>query len=172
MRQYLEVAANLLAANGHEPQFYEGVYADRMIAANTDQVGVFIAGHLNAGHGSYGLIKLDYRAGRRTVDLAFGLCEIWNNGLPAQDAAGNPSNQVWLLDPWGPDFRLFPTGARVEFKTQEDRGYNNISDVHAPALLLEPLFLDNPHHVEWLIADGIQIIGQTIATAIHSWSGD
>ena len=169
-REYLTAAFGYLDQAGHEASFYEGTYQERMANANRDAVDVFVAGHLNAGRGSYGLIKLDHRAGRRTCDLAFQLTELWNSALPTKDAAGNPNNQVWLLDPFGPDFRLLPSGSRVEFKTQEDRGFNNIANVEAPALLLEPLFLDNPYHLEWLLQGGVEIIGRTIAEAIIGWA--
>jgi N-acetylmuramoyl-L-alanine amidase len=154
--RYAEAITNGLRAAGHEvflsvasltDGVLDGEYAERAAWANREGVDLYLACHLNAAdpHGDYALIEFDYRAGHRTRDLVIGLAARWRGGLPV---------------------RKVLTKALLE----TDRGFGCISRVAAPALLLEPLFLNHPEHFAFLTSDaGPRLIGKAVVDAIAEW---
>lgn len=119
----------------------------RGYSASTQQV--YIAAHLNAGGGHYGLILYDYRS-RSGPELAKHIAKHLE--------------------------QVAPEVAPVLLKEAKPEGwtrhaYATISGVAAPvALCFEPAFIDSDKHRE-LLASGVGLasIGYALAEGIHRW---
>ena len=108
---------------------FSGTYAERNAHADDLGASLYLAGHLNAGGGSYGLIGVDYRAPRGGTSrfVAGVLADAWRRHLGlgrVRIQEARPRGDLWLRN-------LFAT----------------IGGCVCPALCLEPLFLDGHSHL-------------------------
>jgi len=103
---------------------------------------IHIQCHLNAGKGSYSLILYKDNGAEKLADIMLAtFC-----------------NRIKCV-----------THTLKEHATKRVRGFNSImKDI--PSLLIEPMFLDNDKHYEYLVyKDGTMEIGKIIAEAITEW---
>lgn len=136
---------------GHEVVVLsDGFYSDRHKRANAYQADAYIALHLNAGGGDYSLALHDYRSAAGKA-LAASITESWTKVLPVAK------------------HHVKPTAPEGEFP----RAYPCISGVFAGkpvAALVEPLFVDNPKHQQFLRDETkLHMLGYSIADGIHAW---
>ena len=120
--------------SGHDdivPFVYgDGDYSVRSQRANMidsrfkPKISVYLSPHLNAGGGDYSLILYDGRS-QKSEDLADMVKRRW------EEIEGMPPVKTLPVNPG-------------------DRGYVIVRFTKMPALILEPLFLDNPEHREQL----------------------
>lgn len=140
--EYFAATRPLLEAAGCEViDGFSGSYPERHQHANRLGVGLYLAGHINAGGGDYGLIGVDHRS-----------------------APGSTSRKVaaQLQVEWS---RRLGFSVRVQDVRPGDwtaHAFNTIGGVHAGALCLEPLFIDGHRH---LLAPSRR--AQTIAHIAH-----
>jgi N-acetylmuramoyl-L-alanine amidase len=141
---YMNELRMKLYAAGHEVFFgLSGAYSDRHNQVNFINPDLYLAGHINGGGGSYALLELDHRAGSKTKSIATHIADELVTGLPV-------------------------TKCDTRFLKPGDRGFSCIGGVHASAILLEPLFIDNPNHLEVLTND-LDHIGQSIFMGIQKY---
>lgn len=111
----------------------------------------YLALHMNAGGGSYGLIGYDPRS-VKGKELAEVVAEHFRS-------------KVTVLDGY----------CRVQaLEGKWSRGLPCIDGVYAgPAnicgVLLEPLFIDNPHHQQYINEGGLIEVGSALAEALLEW---
>jgi N-acetylmuramoyl-L-alanine amidase len=118
-------------------------YSARQEFCRKAKVDLHLQCHLNAGKGSYSLILYKENGAE----------------LLAQMLAVNLQDKL----------RQQITNAKVEKATKHVRGFNCImKDI--PSLLLEPMFLDNDEHYEFLVYKaGTMELGKIIADTIIQW---
>lgn len=102
---------------------FSGAYSARNRHADDVGAGLYLACHMNAGGGSYGLVGVDHRsrAGSPARQVAQQLQVAWGELLGIE---------VQIIE-------LTPTGNRAQ-----RNGFATIRRRRGPALLLEPLFMD------------------------------
>ena len=134
----------------------DGSYNERHARVNryagtfkAGQPQVYIAAHLNAGAGSYGLIGYDHRS---------------RSGPELASRIGRQLRQV------APELN----GVKcIEAKPDDwtRNMYTTISGVTQPiGLCLEPAFLDQPAHADLLTREGLSTMGRAIAAGIDAWA--
>jgi N-acetylmuramoyl-L-alanine amidase len=150
---YLNETRKLLEKEGHVVFFgLSGTYEERHSFVNERiKPDLYIAGHVNAGRGSYSLIEVDYRASERTLEIAEKMRDSFLFELPVEESF------IWKLFRKG-HFELTP--AFIGFKC--------IKGVKCSALLLEPLFIDNEEHLNVLLNDPKRI-ARAIVKGIEDW---
>lgn len=159
VRAYLAAARGRLLALGVRVEVYDpavasygGVHSLARTAATGQGPAVYVAGHVNAGGGTYGLVGHDHRSKRgagiaRTVAAALG--------------------------------RACPELSRVRVEALSDgspispRGYNCIDGIYSgplnlSAILLEPGFIDAANHASLWTVQGLVRLGIALADGIHA----
>ena len=133
----------------------DGSYNDRHARVNryagsfkTGRPQLYMAGHLNAGGGDYGLLGYDYRS-RSGPELASRIARQLRQVAPELNGVkcieARPDN--WTRN-------MFAT----------------ISGVMQPiGLCLEPCFMDQPSHADLLTAAGLSTIGRAIAAGVDAF---
>jgi hypothetical protein len=134
----------------------------------------YAACHVNAGRGTYGLVRPDCRSGlgaRLAAAIAAGLSR-----LPElQRPGGLPGCRVEPLYPSGGAAmragRDTSTAAAVAWQT---RGWGCIDGIYAgPAnlagVLLEPGFVDSPAHRSLWTPEGLRRVGRAIVDGARGW---
>lgn len=146
-RRYADAADRQLRKLGHQViVISDGNYSDRQARAEAYGAAVYVALHINAGQGNYGLVFHDYRSSKgpllaKAIVGQMGKHFTWSQRV----AAASPG------DPLG------------------GRAWNCIKGVGKPvSILLEPGFIDGPHRAD-LIAR-IEEVGVALADGIHQWS--
>jgi len=124
-----------------------GTYEERHKFCKEVGVELHLQCHLNAAKGKYGLI------GYRAKDSA--LCEP-------------------IADIFAKEFKEKLHLAAVNKLVLEHNDRRRVCTVAGlPSLLLEPLFLDNPEHFEYLtVGDGIDDIAEAITCSVLTYLGD
>jgi N-acetylmuramoyl-L-alanine amidase len=123
-----------------------GNYKDRQQFCLDNDIDLHMQCHLNAGKGSYGLIKL--RKNQNARMLAEFLATLWEETLPV--------SKVKIEE-------------MVKTNGKTPRGYSCVMS-RIPSLLLEPMFLDNDKHYKKLLEDNCLFdIGKTISDAVSEW---
>lgn len=122
-----------------------GDYITRENWANDNKVEVYVAGHLNAGGGHYGLV---YHNG---FDLASEMASIFADFLYREF-----SGQIKPV--------------KNELLTREERGYVILKALKCPGLLLEPAFIDNEVHWAGLKADWPDRIASVIVRYVKKYA--
>lgn len=133
----------------------DGSYNDRHARVNqyagsfkTGRPQLYLAGHLNAGGGDYGMIGTDYRS-RSGPELASRIARQLRQVAPEL-------NGVKCIE------------ARPDNWTRNM--YATISGVMQPiGLCLEPCFMDQPSHADLLTAAGLSTIGRAIAAGVDAF---
>jgi len=146
-RRYMDAADRRLRQLGHQViPISDGHYSDRQARAEAYGAAVYVALHINAGKGDYGVIFYDYRSTKGPILAAAVVGQMKKHFTWSQKSApAAPS------DPLG------------------GRAWNCIKNVGKPiSLLIEPGFIDGPHRSD-LIAR-IEEVGVALADGIHQWS--
>lgn len=132
---------------------FSGTYAERNRRADELGASLYIAGHMNAGGGDYGMVGVDWRAPRGGLSrfLAGRIADEWRARIPL--------GRVRVQD-------LRPRGWTLA-------GFNTIGRCVCPSLLWEPLFMDTPMHREMLnneperVLEAIAAGGEAAIVAAH-----
>lgn len=112
-------------------RYYEGKYRDRQNQANEDKCIAYIEHHLNSCD--------DQSAGYACVVV----------GKNASDKSKEWGK--WYAQAVADEFSIKCGGTGgILVGGYEGRGNNNIYFTKMPAILVEPLFVSNPAHVEWI----------------------
>jgi len=157
---YINAARDYLESKGHEVTIIEkGTYRERQEAACAlarDQAGpvAYVACHLNAGGGSYGLTIHDHRSsmGSRLAHcVATSLRAFAFDGMSKVVVGATAPGGSWPRA-WGCVRHVYTGPANV------------------CAMLFEPLFLDQPKHHKWLTPDGLQAVGYALAGGLCGWA--
>ncbi len=126
-------------------RFYTGDYRERQVQANADKAVGYVEQHFNAGNGSYALVVVGSNASKKSQD--------WGKDYTAKVSA---------------EFDIMDKG--IAIGGLNGRGDDNIKHTIMPAILLEPLFCDNPDHAQ-IIRSGVgqdalaRILADTIRQA-------
>lgn len=152
---YAANASQQLYALGHDSVLLTGCeYVERHAGAlrllRRGQSGAYLACHLNAGGGSYGLVLYlpgHPRAQRLAEHIATTLAMLPELSTVRTEA---------IAGAWS---RAEPTLAGL-------RGHDDV----LPGVCLEPAFLDQPAHRPLLDNAGLARIGRAIATGVDRWS--
>jgi N-acetylmuramoyl-L-alanine amidase len=115
-----------------------GTYKERHDWVNKHGIELYLACHLNAGGGSYSLVEHYYDAGPRTRKLAKMMSRSFCSHL------GTAKGRVFEIE-------------------RGERGSVCLSGTRPSALLLEPLFLDDPAHEQIILNDGKRIADALVA---------
>jgi hypothetical protein len=136
-------------ATMYEVRFYRGDYLDRQLAANRDRCVAYVEHHFNstAGTGgSYAAVIVGSNASNTSKNWAR-----WYARAVA-DSFG-----IGLAQPDG-----------VVVGGFSGRGDGNVKFTDMPAVLLEPLFANNPAHAQWIRSeDGQTRLAQILADSIE-----
>ena len=104
-------------------KFYTGNYRERQEAANADGAICYVEQHFNAGGGNYSLVVVGENSSKKSQE-------------------------------WGQDYS-YAIALEFEIKNKgiaigglDGRGDDNVRHTDMPAILLEPLFCDNPDHAQ------------------------
>lgn len=147
--RYILAAEERLRALGHDVVVIsDGQYAERHARAKAYRGTVYVACHLNAGGGDYGLVCYDHRS-TRGRELA---------GLIAS-----------ALGQQCPELRR--TIARAASETEWTNAYRCIAGVYdgtPTGICYEPAFLDTPAHRPLLTESGLVRMGLALADGIHA----
>lgn len=139
----------------------EGEYAERhqfacgLVRAQQPDRAAYVACHLNAGGGDYGLVIRDSRStGGRW------LAEVLAHRLEAE-----------LVPPLS---RVRASWTSAEADSPFPRAWGCIRGIYQgppqlAGVLAEPAFLDRAAHQALLDADGLRQIGEALAIGIHDW---
>jgi N-acetylmuramoyl-L-alanine amidase len=121
-----------------------GAYLDRQRQATLLSADVYLACHTNAGRGSYAAVEY------ATVNPGRGL---------AMSIASELDRTFFEIN----------NGKAVEL-VEGERGMVCVRGfTRGPALILEPLFPDNPDHQRLCTHDGLELVGSAIARGIQGW---
>ena len=145
-RRYALALAEHLEAAGHEVFILsDGEYQDRHARCNTLRPDLYLACHANAGIGGRGDRGEVYH---------------WPGSVKGIRAAEAIAAELDKVLPW--------KSKAVAAST--DRTRATVAGVSAPALLLEPGFLDGALGRTWL-RDEVEAIGAAIAKGVIAWGG-
>lgn len=152
---YLLQAEQRLISHGHKViTLSDGWYSDRHKRVNSyaNKVGgraIYVAAHLNAGGGSYGVVFYDHRSqnGQKLSEkIAARLeatCPELTRGVKTR--AANPADGT-------------------------KNAYYTIKGIGTPvAICFEPCFMDTPEHQGLLEGEGLVRIGYALADGINDW---
>jgi len=145
----------ILILNGiHVMPISDGLYSERhdrvnkYAAMHPDQRCVYLAMHLNAGGGDYGAYFYDARSANGKTLARYFQKAFTDSDLTIAEIKTIPC----CADDW------------------TNHAYNTIKGVGRPvALCVEPLFMDNDKHAQYLTYTGIQKIANLMALAIINW---
>lgn len=145
--EYASVAYKALTASGFEPFLVtSSYYGQRAAFANQINADLYLACHLNSFSSlprvHYSLVEISEYAGQVTRSFAQHLAGIFEDKLPVDES------KIW------------------EIKKGE-RGWTCINRVRAPALLLEPLFINR---LGSLVTKDMVLIGEAIAEAVKGFN--
>jgi hypothetical protein len=132
----------------YEVRFYKGNYKWRQLQANRDRCAAYVEHHFNAASSS--------RAGYSVVVT----------GYNASDTSKKWGR--WYANRVGQVFNV-PVGGRggILVGGYNGRGNGNLKHTHMPAILLEPLFVSNPQHAQWVRSeDGQNKLANILANSI------
>jgi N-acetylmuramoyl-L-alanine amidase len=148
--EYARIAYQVLTASGFEPFLVtSGYYGQRAAFANAIDADLYLACHLNSSEETpkthYSLVEISEHAGEITRKFAEYLIESFTAKLPVE------KGEVWEIKKGG-------------------RGWSCINRVKAPALLLEPVFINHPTTIQGLKTKAYQI-ADSITYTIKTFNG-
>lgn len=130
-----------------------GAYEERHFWANVScntRTSLYVACHLNAGGGKYPLVEYYCDAGERTRRIAKFIAFKFSDKLVSPNEASCFSQaQVWQI-------------------AHKARGWVCLSGTKMSAVLVEPLFVDNPAHMK--IAEKPFVIASAIFEAVEEFN--
>lgn len=144
--EYASVAYKLLTEAGFEPFLVtSGYYGQRAAFANQINADLYLACHLNSSPKPpgthYSLIEISEYSGTETRAFAQYLSDIFGQKLPVD------AGKFWEIK-------------------KNQRGWSCINRVKAPALLLEPLFINR---LGSFVTKDMVLIGEAIAEAVEGF---
>lgn len=144
--EYASVAYHALTAAGHEVFLVtSGSYHQRAIWANQIGVDLYLSCHLNSSKvpptTHYSLVEISGHAGELTKDFAQHMVNVFGQRLPVERP-------------------------RIRILKQGKKGYTCINKVKAPALLLEPMFINR---LDIHATKDMLLIGKAIAEAVEGF---
>ena len=133
----------------YQVRFYEGDYVDRQRAANRDHCVAYVEHHFNSAAGS---------AGNYTMVIV---------GSNASNTSKNWAQ--WYARAVASSFGIgLAQGNGVVVGGFSGRGDGNVKFTKMPAVLLEPLFANNPVHATWIHSEeGQDRLAQILADSIE-----
>lgn len=159
--QYIEAATALLVAEGHTVHLLDaGWYAERheraaeIAAGAPDQRVAYVAAHVNAGGGAYGLVLHDQRS-RGGQALAEAIAD-------SLDAGARPHIDRCVV-------RATERGGTW------GRAHTTIAGIwDAPSncsgVCFEPFFIDSARNRELLTPAGLALVGRALAVGCMQWA--
>jgi hypothetical protein len=152
VRRYLDAMDHELRRLGHSVVLLgDGEYADQWARADGYGAGVYINAHVNAGKGDRGLVFFDHRSLRGKA--------------LAEALAGELSKAL----PWPTEARACrPDTNGVPRDGDFSEAFSCIRGVKAPAVCLEPYFLDGPRRADFL--SRLPDVGSAVANGIAGWA--
>ncbi len=147
--EYASVAYHTLTAAGHEVFLVtSGSYGQRAAWANQINTDLYLSCHLNSSEvpptTHYPLVEISEYAGELTRAFAQYLVDVFGQRLPVERS-------------------------RIKIIKNGERGWGCINRVKAPALLLEPMFINRlGSHV----TQDMVLIGKAIAEAVEGFNYD
>lgn len=151
VRRYLGSMDAELRRLGHQVALLsDGEYREQWARADAYGAQVYLNAHVNAGAGDYGLVFYDHRS-------RAGL------GLAEEVALALDEVVSWKVRPMAcrPDTNGVPRDGDYS------EAFNTIAGVKAPALCLEPYFLDGPRRRDFLAQ--LDAIGVALARGLAAW---
>ncbi len=146
--EYALIAYRCLASLGHKPFLItHDYYRQRAAFANLIKADLYLACHLNSSERPpthpYALVEFTEYAGPITRQFAQHLAQIFGQNLPVETS-------------------------KVHCIRKGERGWSCINRVAAPALLLEPLFI-NHHASQELLINKTWLISAAIVNAVKTF---
>ncbi len=146
--EYASIAYKTLTTLGHHPFLLtHGYYSQRASFAGLVRADLYLACHLNSFDPppttNYALVEISEYGGELTRSFAQYLVDIFGDQLPVKRP-------------------------RIRIVRKEERGWSCINRVAAPALILEPCFINHPASRELLQHD-IWRISAAIVSAIKTF---
>ena len=159
---YIDAAVALLSAEGHTVHVLEsGWYGERHERAaeiardNPHDLVAYVACHVNAGGGSYGLALHDARS-RSGLSLAEAIADTLGTvAAPPPDRA-----LVRAAERGGTWGRAMTTIAGIWD-----------APANCAGVCFAPMFIHSPKHRELLTPEGLRVIGQALAVGCMTWAG-
>ncbi len=115
----------------YDIRFYKGNYKSRQIQANRDKCVAYVEHHFNLAPNirtSYVTTIIGYNAS--------GISKNWGR---------------WYSQQIGKEFRVPTAGlGGILIGGYKGRGNSNVKYTNMPSILLEPLFITNPQHAQWI----------------------
>ena len=153
-REYMRAIEDTLRAAGHEVILLcHGTYSSRQAFASPI-ADVFVACHVNAGGGTYGLVCYDHRS---------------KSGPVLAQTVANELQRAWGSTPENP---LSKTVAAAASSEKWENAWNLIKGVYSGkpvGLVFEPFFLDQKHHACMATPEGLARTGKALADGIIAW---
>lgn len=151
VRRYLDAMDHELRRLGHTAVLLgDGEYSDQWARADGYGADVYLNAHVNGGKGDRGLVFYDHRSARGRA-LAATLAGELSGSLP------------WLTEARAcrPDTNGVPRDGDFS------EAFACIRGVRAPAICLEPYFIDGPRRGDFLAL--LPEFGQAVARGIDRW---
>lgn len=147
--KYASIAQEFLTLSGHEVFLITSdYYGHRAKFSNKIAADLYLACHLNSSNippsKNYSLVEISELSGKTTKKFAAHLLDVFSNLLKTKNAG-------------------------VHVIKRGERGWSCINRVRAPALLLEPLFINHPDTANHL-GENIQKIAESIVLAINTFN--
>ena len=120
----------------YDVRFYKGNYSWRQKQANRDRCDAYVEHHFNAASktSNYSVVVTGYNAS--------GKSKKWGR---------------WYANQVGQQFNVPVAGnSGILIGGFNGRGNGNLKHTNMPAILLEPLFVSNPTHAEWVRSEAGQ----------------
>lgn len=125
----------------------DGQYAERHERVNRYKARVYVALHVNAGGGKYGLVVHDHRSARGAV---------LGDDVATRLRAACPELTKVTVEPGMPG-------------TWTENAYRCIAGVAAVAVCFEPYFIDQLAHAPLMTEAGLVRVGRALADGIDAW---
>jgi hypothetical protein len=133
----------------YEVRFYKGEYSARQRAANRDKCIAYVEHHFNAATATsnYAVVVTGFNASETSKNWGRSYAQRISDEFKIP--MGGTGRSGILVGGWN------------------GRGNGNLKHTMMPAILLEPLFVSNPTHAEWVRSeDGQNRLAQALADSI------
>jgi len=138
----------------YDVRFYKGDYKWRQKQANRDKCAAYVEHHFNA--------SANIKSGYSVVVVGYNSSETsrrWGR---------------WYTSQIAKEFKIAIAGrGGILIGGYNGRGNGNVKHTNMPAILLEPLFVSNPKHAEWVRSTaGQNKLAKVLATSIIEFFPD
>lgn len=138
----------------YEVRFYKGNYSQRQAQANADHCVAYVEHHFNSSG---------------NPDAGYAVVITGSNASQTSKDWGR-----WYAHAVADEFGIKTGGDDgIMVGGYGGRGDGNIIKTHMPAILLEPLFVSNPQHAEWVRSeDGQDRLARNLVDSIRQFFPD